>query len=112
LDLAGLEARFDLPGSPLLDHLTLKLLLNMHSTLLMGRLGRFEGNLMTWVYPSNGKLIDRAARYTQLLLRRGGHGDFTYDEIVRAQFLCKAGLSPQDSIVHKTIEKLIGAPAR
>ena len=72
---AGLDERSDLPGSvPLLDHLTLKLLLNMHSTLVMGRLGRFEGNLMTWVYPSNGKLIDRAARYTEILLRRRAIG--------------------------------------
>jgi N-acetylmuramic acid 6-phosphate etherase len=81
----------------------------MHSTLVMGRLGRFEGNLMTWVYPSNGKLIDRAARYTEILLRARGFSQFTYDEIIRAQFACKADLSPNVSIVHKTIQKLIGA---
>jgi N-acetylmuramic acid 6-phosphate etherase len=108
LNFAGVDERFDLPGSlPLLDHLTLKLMLNMHSTLVMGRLQRFEGNLMTWVYPSNGKLIDRAARYTEILLHRSGHNDFTYEEIIRAQFACKATLSPKDSIVHKTVEKLI-----
>ena len=84
----------------------------MHSTLLMGRLGRFEGNLMTWVYPSNGKLIDRAARYTQILLRRSGYGDFSYDEIIRAQFICKNELSSKESIVHKTMQKLISALAR
>jgi N-acetylmuramic acid 6-phosphate etherase len=110
LSFAGLDEHFNLPGSlQLLDHLTLKLLLNMHSTLLMGRLGRFEGNLMTWVYPSNGKLVDRAARYTQILLRRSGYRDFTYDEIVRAQFICKNELSPDESIVHKTMQKLIDA---
>lgn len=110
LKFASLDERFDLPGSvALLDHLTLKLLLNMHSTLVMGRLGRFESNLMTWVYPSNGKLIDRAARYTQILLRRRGYGDFTYDEIVRAQFACRGELSPEDSIVHMTMQKLIDA---
>lgn len=104
----GLEARFALPQqSGLLRHLTLKLLLNMHSTLVMGRLKRFEGNLMTWVYPSNGKLIDRAARYTQILIERQGHGDFGYDEIVRAQFAAKAHLSPSESIVHKTIKLLL-----
>jgi N-acetylmuramic acid 6-phosphate etherase len=107
LNFAGIDQHFNLPGSPLLDHLTLKLMLNMHSTLVMGRLGRFEGNLMTWVYPSNGKLIDRAARYSEILLRRRGHGEFTYDEIVRAQFACKSELSPQDSIVHMTMERLI-----
>jgi N-acetylmuramic acid 6-phosphate etherase len=108
---AEAEERFTLPGSlPLLDHLTLKLLLNMHSTLMMGRLGRFEGNLMTWVYPSNGKLIDRAARYTDILLRAQGFRQFTYDDIIRAQFAVKSDLSPQESIVHKTIRKLIGVP--
>lgn len=111
LSFAGVDERFNLPGSiELLDHLTLKLLLNMHSTLLMGRLGRFEGNLMTWVYPSNGKLIDRAARYTRILLHRNGYSDFTYEEIVRAQFSCKNELSPEESIVHKTMRKLIGMP--
>ena len=114
LRFAALEERFALPGfgGSLLDHLTLKLLLNMHSTLVMGRLGRFEGNLMTWVYPSNGKLIDRAARYTEILLRRQGQDDFTYDEIVHAQFACKSGLSPEESIVHQTMAKLLGDRAR
>jgi N-acetylmuramic acid 6-phosphate etherase len=113
LRFAGVNERFDLPGSlPLLDHLTLKLILNMHSTLLMGRLGRFEGNLMTWVYPSNGKLIDRAARYTEILLRRSGYDDFTYDEIIRAQFMCKSELSPNESIVHKTMQRLTSGGAR
>ncbi|MGE0004844.1 MAG: hypothetical protein AB7S92_04580 [Parvibaculaceae bacterium] len=109
---AGREEHFALPKEgALFDHLTLKLLLNMHSTLVMGRLGRFEGNLMTWVYPSNGKLIDRAARYTQILVRRRGRDDFSYDEIVRAQFACRSEVTPQDSIVHMTIEKLTGNPA-
>jgi N-acetylmuramic acid 6-phosphate etherase len=104
----GLEARFALPEqNGLLSHLTLKMLLNMHSTLVMGRLKRFEGNLMTWVYPSNGKLIDRAARYTQILIERKAYGDFSYDEIVRAQFAAKADLSPSESIVHKTIKLLL-----
>jgi N-acetylmuramic acid 6-phosphate etherase len=96
--------------SALFDHLSLKMLLNMHSTLVMGRLGRFEGNLMTWVYPSNGKLVDRAARYTQILLAARGRAEFSYDEIVRAQFALKAGLTPKESIVHKTIERLTGEP--
>jgi N-acetylmuramic acid 6-phosphate etherase len=104
----GQEARFPLSGqNTLFDHLTLKMMLNMHSTLVLGRLGRFEGNLMTWLYPSNGKLVDRAARFTQILLGRKGL-NFDYDSIVRAQFASKAELSPKESIVHKTIEKLTG----
>lgn len=99
---------FERPGKvSLFDHLSLKMLLNMHSTLVMGRLGRFEGNLMTWVFPSNGKLVDRAARYTQILLKKKGMDRFSYDEIVRAQYESKNELSPKESIVHKTIQKLM-----
>lgn len=108
-----LEHGFKLPGSiALFDHLTAKMLLNIHSTLVMGRLGRFEGNLMTWVYPSNGKLVDRAARYTLILLAQGGHTEFTYDEVVKAQFAVKADLSPKESIVHKTIQLLLSGQTR
>ncbi len=49
-------------------HLLLKMLLNTHSTLLMGRLGRYQSNVMTWVRASNLKLIDRTLRYAALLL--------------------------------------------
>jgi N-acetylmuramic acid 6-phosphate etherase len=51
--------------SPLLRHLLLKVSLNLHSTLLMALVGRYESNLMTQVHPGNNKLIDRAARYLQ-----------------------------------------------
>lgn len=109
----GLDETFPLPGTnSLFDHLTLKLWMNMHSTLVGGRLGRFEGNLMTWVYPSNGKLVDRAARYSQILMRRQGYPEFTYDEIVRAQFAAKRELSPKESIVHKTIQILTSREGR
>jgi len=113
LRFRGIEEHFVLLGkAALFDHLTLKMLLNMHSTLVMGRLKRFEGNLMTWVYPSNGKLVDRAARYTQILLKSKGLKDFSYEDIVRAQFACKAELNPNESIVHKTIEKLVSGRTR
>jgi N-acetylmuramic acid 6-phosphate etherase len=35
----------------------------------MGRLRRYEGNVMTYVRASNNKLIDRAIRYVDLLLK-------------------------------------------
>ena len=35
----------------------------------MGRLGRYEGNVMTYVRASNNKLIDRAIRYIDLILK-------------------------------------------
>lgn len=54
----------------LCEHLHVKTLLNAHSTLLMGRMGRYQDNVMTYVRPSNFKLIDRACRYADLLLKK------------------------------------------
>jgi N-acetylmuramic acid 6-phosphate etherase len=54
---------------PLFTHLILKMILNIHSTLIMGRLGRYEGNVMTFVRASNNKLIDRSIRYIDMLLK-------------------------------------------
>lgn len=62
---------FNAPFSnPLFIHLILKMILNIHSTLVMGRLGRYQGNIMTYVRASNNKLIDRAIRYIDLILRQ------------------------------------------
>jgi N-acetylmuramic acid 6-phosphate etherase len=55
--------------NPVFTHLVLKMILNTHSTLVMGRLGRYEGNIMTYVRASNNKLIDRAIRYIDLILK-------------------------------------------
>ncbi len=49
----------------------LKYLLNLQSTLTMGRIGRYQGNLMTFVRPANNKLIDRALRTLRALAARG-----------------------------------------
>jgi N-acetylmuramic acid 6-phosphate etherase len=56
--------------NPLFTHLILKMILNAHSTIIMGRLGRYEGNIMTYVRASNNKLIDRAIRYIDLILKK------------------------------------------
>jgi N-acetylmuramic acid 6-phosphate etherase len=58
----------DLPTGPLeiWRHLALKLVLNAVSTITMAALGRVEGNAMTWVSPSNKKLIDRGTRLIAL----------------------------------------------
>lgn len=102
---AGIEHRHPLLGGlELFYHLTLKMIMNMHSTLVMGRLGRYESNVMTWVYPSNGKLVDRAARYSILLLERMGLKNVDYDEIVRIQFDVKKNLHSSESIVIRTAE--------
>jgi N-acetylmuramic acid 6-phosphate etherase len=59
-------------AEPLFVHMTLKMTLNMLSTTMMGRRGFYLDNIMTWVRPSNYKLIDRATRYVQTLAARRG----------------------------------------
>ena len=73
LELGLRNLKVDLSTTDLLGaHLILKMVLNMHSTLLMGLMGRFESNIMTFVRPSNNKLIDRTVRYAQHLLSQNG----------------------------------------
>ncbi len=69
------------------SHLRLKVFLNIASTVIMGRIGRFESNVMTYVKPSNLKLIDRAVRYAQLLLSNDGY-DYRYEEVVKRMYNC------------------------
>lgn len=95
----------DLKNIDLLSqHLILKMLLNAHSTLIMGRLERFEGNLMTWVRPSNFKLIDRAVRYASILLKHRGK-TVDYEKLVRDCYELKDIISRNDPIVIKIVEK-------
>lgn len=91
---------------PLFEHIFLKLLLNIHSSLVMGRLGRYEGNLMTWVKPSNNKLIDRSIRYVQAILGREGRTDLTYADICYALFQVLENLKPEEPVVLKTLAAL------
>src|SRR5262249_2962245 len=108
----GIEKRIPLIGGlELFDHLTLKMILNIHSTLIMGRLGRYESNVMTWVNPSNGKLVDRVARYATLLVEREGRRDVDYDEIVRIEFDVKKTLNSKESIVIETAKRYLATPA-
>ena len=93
---------------PLFEHLLLKMLLNMHSTLLMGRLGRYESNLMTWVRPSNKKLVDRAIRYVAYLLARDNIR-VSYEEIAYRCFEKMQELGPDQSIVLETVAALRGS---
>ncbi len=91
---------------PLFEQLFLKIALNMHSTLVMGNLGRYESNVMTWVKPSNNKLIDRAIRYVQHLLDNEGTAVPSYENICYRLFEERETLKPDESIVLKTFESL------
>lgn len=79
-------------------HLVLKITLNNLSTLVMGRLGRYESNLMTWVRASNNKLVDRAVRYVDTLLKQDGIV-VSYEELVHACFRIKDRIPRDQSLV-------------
>ena len=109
MSFGRLEHEVPAEGLPdLLRHTLLKQALNIHSTLTMGRLGRFEGNLMTWVRPTNGKLVDRSVRYVQHLLTRAGRDDLGYEDVVRQLFVEMDRSAPDEPIVLRTFRTLTG----
>jgi len=111
LSLDSLTLRFPLPpGGLLFAHLYLKLLLNAHSTALMARLGRCRGNLMTYVRPSNLKLIDRAARYARHLWRQETGAEISYEKTIRALFALRPTLAPDEPVVLRLLEHLRNNP--
>lgn len=99
---AGIEKNFPMKMErSLFQHTALKLLLNTHSTLLMGILGRYRSNVMTWVKPTNAKLIDRSARYIHALLLEMNI-DKEYLDIVNKIFDCKA-IPSEEPIVMQVV---------
>jgi N-acetylmuramic acid 6-phosphate etherase len=100
-----IQVEFNWGSDPLKNHLMTKMLLNAHSTLIMGLLGRYEGNVMTWVRPSNYKLIDRAARYILQLAARQGKS-VTYDAVVELIFKESETLKENDPIVLRVLERI------
>jgi N-acetylmuramic acid 6-phosphate etherase len=104
LAFSGMQWNLQLEGySSLVQNLLLKLALNLHSTLVAARMERFEGNLMTYVRPSNAKLIDRAARYVLHLADARYLADPTYEQVVETLFEIRSqihsGKLPPDSPV-------------
>jgi N-acetylmuramic acid 6-phosphate etherase len=91
--------------SPLLTHLLLKMILNTHSTLVMGRLGRYEGNIMTYVRASNNKLIDRAIRYIDLILKNKNI-DLSYEAIAHILFEMLEKTPVDQAIVLATVAEI------
>jgi N-acetylmuramic acid 6-phosphate etherase len=91
--------------APLFKHLVLKMILNTHSTLIMGRLGRYEGNVMTYLRASNNKLIDRAIRYIDLILQTKKIS-LTYSELAHAMFEMMEKTPADESIVLATVNEI------
>ncbi len=92
-------------SNPLYMHLILKMIMNSHSTLIMGRLGRYEGNVMTYVRASNNKLIDRAIRYIDLLLERKGI-KLSYRELCYVLYEMIEKTPPDESLVLETVSEI------
>lgn len=86
-------------------HLVLKVLINNLSTLIMGRMNRYESNLMTWVRASNNKLVDRAVRYAHFLLHKKGI-NASYSDLVHACFKLKDDVPRDQALVLKMVEEL------
>lgn len=83
------------------------MLLNAHSTLVMGRLGRYEDNVMTYVAANNFKLIDRAIRYVRLLLKRHHGLDSDYEAVAQLLLAEKSRLPPGEPIVLRTVDAML-----
>jgi N-acetylmuramic acid 6-phosphate etherase len=106
-ELDGLSHVLQLEGLNLLSvHLVLKILLNNMSTTIMGRLGRYESNLMTWVRASNNKLIDRAVRYADFLLKQKGI-EVPYESLVEECFRLKDQIGRDEPLVLKLVDNYI-----
>jgi N-acetylmuramic acid 6-phosphate etherase len=90
---------------PLFKHLILKMIMNTHSTLVMGRLGRYKGNVMTYLRASNNKLIDRAIRYIDMLLK-DKNIVLSYSQICFILFEMIEKTSADKSIVLATVQEI------
>ena len=99
------EAKIVTDQDILLTHLKVKVLINTLSTAIMGLLGRYEGNVMTWVRASNNKLIDRATRYISEILDQKNHSK-SYEVIVEEIFKQIDQLQENEPIVLKVVEAL------
>ncbi len=72
----------------------------------MGRLGRYEGNIMTYVRASNNKLIDRAIRYIDLILKNKNI-NLSYESIAYILFEMLEKTPVDKAIVLATVEEII-----
>ncbi len=97
-----------LPNSILDINLFLKLIFNLVSSLSQCQSGRVLGNIMLFVKPSNKKLIDRAARFTKLILKNQYNIESQYEEVIDCVFAASEGLIAEESVVLKSVELFLG----
>jgi N-acetylmuramic acid 6-phosphate etherase len=87
------------------QHLLLKMILNIHSTTMMGLMGRYESNIMTFVRASNNKLIDRTARNVAYLLGDKA-SSVSYEKIIYSIFKIRKNLTPDEPLVLRVLDDL------
>ncbi len=108
IQLDNISAEFQVSQQNLLQaSLIYKLCLNAHSTIMMGRVGNFEDNLMLSLNPTNFKLIDRAIRYSQFLLKKHFSLNIDYKVVAEVTFQEIGNLQPNESIVKKVVNRFL-----
>ncbi len=91
---------------PLGEQILVKILLNTLSLLVMGRLDRYEGNVMTWVRASNGKLIDRTLRYLERLIHQRGLTPTPRESLARMIFEIQPSLPPDQPLILAVLNRI------
>ena len=92
------------PEGTLEEMIELKMLMN-HLHRHHGTSREFSSNVMTWVKARNFKLIDRAIRYAQVILRQNGQ-PHPYKEVAETLFYCTQNLDFNESLVEKIVGQL------
>ena len=107
-DVFDLRLQTNLIQDPLGEQILVKMLLNTLSLLVMGRLDRYEGNVMTWVRASNGKLIDRTLRYLERLISQRGLPRKPREDLVELIFKTQGKLAPDEALILRILSDLSG----
>lgn len=107
IQLNNETCQIPLPQDLLQQTIVYKLCLNSHSTIMMGRLGYFEGNLMLSLKPSNFKLVDRAIRYSKFILSTKYNLDIDYKTIADIVFRQIPSLQANQSIVTNVVNNVL-----
>jgi N-acetylmuramic acid 6-phosphate etherase len=96
----------DLVEHPLTEQLLIKNILNTLSLMVMGKLGRYEGNVMTWVRASNGKLIDRTLRYLEFLIEKRNLKKVDRLTLIGLIFEWREKVGPNEAVILKLLDEL------
>jgi N-acetylmuramic acid 6-phosphate etherase len=86
------------------------MILNTHSLMVMGKVGRYEGNVMTWVRASNGKLIDRTLRYLDFLIEKRNLTNPGREKLLEMMFNELPVIGPNDAMVLRILDQLTVKP--